>query len=157
MLFLSPADIPHSRQDGTGTMPVINLLVSAPVIFSMFLLSVTVVTIVTIFSLPTHYIKYRHNRHISSRLFPTKVNLIFLPSCPRSVLYWIPYSRINRSRLTFNFRDNAFGCISTCNTSTSSVAVPTHSGVVSVTSSLIFSNRGSSGSFQSSVSVLVSS
>ena len=33
MLFLSPADIPHSQQDGTGTMPVINLLVSAPVIF----------------------------------------------------------------------------------------------------------------------------
>ena len=39
---------------------------------SMFLLSVTVVTIVTIFSLPTRYIKYRHNRHISSRLFSNK-------------------------------------------------------------------------------------
>lgn len=96
-------------------------------------------------------VTYRH------ACFPTKVNLIFLPSCPRSVLYWIPYSRINRSRLTFNFRDNAFGCISTCNTFTSSVAVPAHSGVISVTSSLIFSSKGSSGSFQSSVSVLVNS
>ena len=106
MLFLSPANIPRSRQDGTGTMPVINLWGSVPVI-----------------------------------LFPTKVNLIFLPPCPRSVLYWIPYSRSSRSRLTFNFLDKALGCISTCKSSTSSVAVPVHSGCSSVTSSLIFQAR----------------
>ena len=36
MLFLSPVDIPHSRQDDTGTMPVINLWISVPVIFSPY-------------------------------------------------------------------------------------------------------------------------
>ena len=45
-------------------------------------------------------------------------------------MLFLSLANIPRSRLTFNFRDNAFGCISTCNTSTSSVAVPAHSGVV---------------------------
>ena len=75
--------------------------------------------------------------------------LMKLPLRVRFTEYSMPCSFSKSPALTFSLRVRILGCISSCKSATSSVALPFHVGLSSVITAAILSSRGSGGLFQS--------